>query len=104
MGAVQGQLAGAFFQWRGREVRIYAAPYQPMKDGTGFFILEPTVHPSAVVNADGKFRLNNVPPGAYVFVAGPTPEDALAIRESGQPKVFQVEADQTLELGRVDLQ
>lgn len=91
--------------WSGKEIWIYAAPFTRAQDGkSGFFILETTEHPSAPVAAGGSFTLVNVPPGLYVIVAGPTPEEARAIIEGDQPKVFEVKADETLNLGSVSFQ
>ena len=104
-GTIEGTLIGAPTDWTGQEVRIYAAPFTPAADGkSGFFVLEPTIHPSAIVQADGAFSIPNAAPGFYVIVAGPTPETARAVLEVDQPRVFEVKADEALELGEISLQ
>lgn len=104
-GAIQGKLSIGSLpgSWKGRELRVYACPFSGPSDKEGFYVLEPSVHPSAIVNPEGSFRLLNLLPGAYVIVVGPTPEEAIAFQESGLTKVFHIQAGQVLDLGEVAL-
>jgi hypothetical protein len=103
-GRVQGHIVSQPSFWTGKPVTVYACPFQVAANGKdGFFILEPSIHPQAVVNQDGTFQIMNVPPGAYVIVGGPAPEEALAIQEAGIPKVVHVNGGQVLDLGKVEL-
>jgi hypothetical protein len=103
MGAVSGRLSGPAY-WEDREITAYACPFTPNKEGTGgFFILEPSIHPHAIVAADGSFAIPDVPPGAYVIVAGPSPEEALAYRKTDQAAVIEVTADEVLDLGNIEI-
>jgi len=104
MGAITGRISARTASWEGQEVTVYACPFTPNKEGTGgFFILEPTVHPRAAVALDGSFQIPDVPPGAYVIVAGPVPEEALAYRKTDQPAVVEVSAGKVLELGDIEV-
>jgi hypothetical protein len=104
MGGISGRLSAPMAPWAGREITVYACPFTPNKEGTGgFYILEPTIHPRAVVAADGSFQISDVPPGAYVIVAGPTPEEALAYRKADQPAVIDVVAGEVLALGDIEV-
>lgn len=101
MGAITGRFKS--LPWAGGEIYVYACPFFGPSNKEGFYILEPSVHPSATVKSEGIFQLVNVPPGAYVLVVGPSPEQAIAFKESGRIRVFQVKPGQTLDLGVVDL-
>jgi hypothetical protein len=104
MGAISGRLSAPAASWEDQEITAYACPFTPNKEGTGgFFILEPTIHPHVVVAADGSFRIPNVPPGSYVIVAGPSPEESLAYRKTDQAAVIEVAADEVLDLGDIEV-
>lgn len=104
MGAISGRLSARTASWEGREITAYACPFTPNKEGTGgFFILEPTIHPHVIVAADGSFEIPNVPPGAYVIVAGPTPEESLAYRKADQPAVVDIVAGEVIKLGDIEI-
>lgn len=100
---IVGQVTGQPNSWKGQQLVAYAAPFKPTTEGNGFFILEPSIHPSAVLDLNGTFQIKDVPADAYVIVVGPTPEEALAVQEAGHARVVQVKADQTLDLGKIDL-
>jgi hypothetical protein len=90
--------------WTRRDVRVYAAPfYEAKNEGEGFFVLEPSIHPSTELSADGSFALVNIEPKSYVLIVGPNPDEATALQESGVPKVFQVEPNETVDIGTVRL-
>lgn len=104
-GIIQGRLKMNALPWQKSDLYIYAAPFvsnEPNGD-EGFFMLEPSIHPSAQVAASGMFQIVNVSPGAYVLVIGPTPESAMALQESGHPRIVRLEANQILDLGEVSL-
>jgi hypothetical protein len=104
MGAIAGRLSAMTPSWEGQEITAYACPFTPNNEGTGgFFILEPSIHPRALVAPDGTFQITDVPPGAYVIVAGPSPEEAIAYRETDQPAVLDVAAGAILDLGDIEL-
>jgi hypothetical protein len=91
-------------EWGDQQVVVYASPfYSAQSEEQGFFILEPSIHPSTKLMPSGEFQLVNIEPGSYVLVVGPNPDEALAIQESGTPKVFRVDEDQVLDIGYVDL-
>jgi hypothetical protein len=91
-------------EWVGQEVTVYLAAYYAGAEGQGgFFALEPSQAPRTLVGPSGAFRLGNVPPGQYVVVIGPGPEAAVAIREDDAPRVFDIVADEVLDLGEVRL-
>lgn len=104
-GAIRGRLSVESLpgSWKGRELRVYACPFLGPSDEEGFYVLEPSLHPSAIVNPEGSFYLFNLLPGAYVIVVGPTPEEAIAFQESGLTKVFHIQAGQVVDLGEVVL-
>lgn len=104
-GAIQGRLHVGLLpeEWQGRELYAYACPFFGPSDEEGFYVLEPSVHPNAPVSPEGFFRLVNLLPGTYVIVIGPSPEEAIAVQESGRVKVFHLQAGQVLDLGEVSL-
>ena len=90
--------------WKRSTVHVYAAPfYEAQTEGEGFFVLEPSIHPSTQLNADGSFELVDIEPRSYVLVVGPSPDEAQALQESGTPKVFRLEPNEVLDIGEVRL-
>ncbi len=103
-GGIVGQLAELPVEWKQKPLQLYAAPFLNSGDGQGIFMLEPDVHPSGEVGGNGTFQVNDVPPGEYVLVAGPTPEEArLLVDAQQQTEVVTVYANQVLELGALDI-
>jgi hypothetical protein len=103
-GAILGYIDLKNAPWNREALYIYAAPFYPTDEEQGFFILEPSVHPYGLVHRDGYFVINNVPPGKYVLVVGPSAESAVAIRNSkGAIRIFTVEAGRILNVGVVIL-
>ena len=86
----------------GEETMVFLAPFFH-DEGTsdGYFILEPSVHPHAYLQEDGRFQLTNVEPGEYILLIGRTPEAATAIRADDQPRILQVSADEVLDIGEI---
>ncbi|MHB1318517.1 MAG: hypothetical protein ACYCYF_07870 [Anaerolineae bacterium] len=100
MGVIRGQRAG----WKGHNISIYLCPFYGTESGTdGFYILEPSIHPSGEVAATGDFQVAGVPPGKYAIVVGPTPDDSIAVTADGRVRVVEVVAGQVLDLGELDL-
>jgi len=89
--------------WQDREVTIYASPfYSTGKEDTGFFVLEPSIHPSSKLNARGEFQLENIEPGFYVLIVGPMPDEAIAVQKSGVAEAFRENANEVLDIGKKD--
>lgn len=84
-------------------MHIWAAPFVEGENGQGIYVLEPSVHPSAELAPGGVFQINNVPPGKYVLIVGPVPEDAVVIRKDGNPWVVEVKPDEVTDLGSINL-
>ena len=90
--------------WHDREVTIYASPfYSTGNENEGFFVLEPSIHPSSKLNVRGEFQLENIEPGFYVLIVGPMPDEAIAVQKSGTVEVFSVDANEVLDIGKKDL-
>jgi hypothetical protein len=104
-GGARGVLMAYPPSWEGSQLVAYFAPYYAGEQGDeGIFVLEPSVHPSVEVGPGGVFRLGAIPPGQYVIVVGPGPENALAIQGADRTQVFEVVAGEILEIGEIDLQ
>jgi hypothetical protein len=103
MSGLQGRLTGAGGLWPGRETTLWAAPYYAEGSG-GFYVLEPNIHPHAVVDGGGRFILSQVVPGSYVLVAGPSPEEAvLLVDGDGQTVIVTLQPDVWLDMGEVEV-
>lgn len=101
--AVQGKIESLPEGWSGRAVYVYAAQYSGDPQGAGYYVLEPDVHPRAEVMGDGRFQITDLPPGAYILLAGPEPEEAVRLMdEAGALVVIQLEGE-GLDLGKVFL-
>jgi hypothetical protein len=104
-GGLKGVLVAYPPGWEGSTLTVYLAPfYAGEQEDEGIFVLEPTVHPSVEVGPGGAFQLGTIPPGQYVIIMGPGPENALAIQSDDRPQVFEVVAGEILEIGEIDLQ
>ena len=102
---IEGRLI-VFRSWRDREVTIYAAPFtQTESENQGFYVLEPSVHPSDKLDENGYFQIENIDPGAYVLIAGPHPDEGVPIEdpETGQPMIHRVEGGEVLDIGEYEL-
>ena len=89
--SVTGRIAAMPANWR--FVTVWLAPFTPTSpDGrSGFFVLDPSVHPQTTMMPGGWFHFAEVLPGRYVLLAGPTPEEMLAHRnEWGWPAVLDL--------------
>jgi hypothetical protein len=84
-------------------VHIWAAPFVEGENGQGIYVLEPSIHPIGELAPGGVFQINNVPPGKYVLIVGPVPEDAVVIRKDGNPWIVEVNEGEVTDLGSVTL-
>ncbi len=104
LGGIRGTIQDANGIWGERTIHSFAARFYPTSPGNGFYVLEPALDPSVALEPDGLFQLNDLNPGSYVLVIGPTPEEGIAVRDQNQPKVVQVLADQITDLGVIELE
>ncbi len=103
LGGIVGRVEQLPSGWQ-QPVQLYAAPFLDDGNGQGIYMLEPDTHPSVEIDSDGFFQVNDVPPGKYVLVAGPTPEEAhLLIDTQQQTEVVKVDAGQVLDLGVIQI-
>ena len=105
-GAISGQLAEASQLWPDEPQVIYAVPFYPDQTdpSQGFYVLDTSIHSKTELDKNGAFRINNVPPGSYVLVAGPRAEDSLLVVNPDQsPLIFQVIPDQVTTLENLEL-
>jgi hypothetical protein len=103
-GGARGVIATYPSRWDGQELFVYFAPFYPgEKDDEGIYILEPSIHPVASVDPAGSFQIGDVPPGKYVLVVGPAPEQALLILDGDRQRIYEVSEDRILEVGQIHL-
>lgn len=103
-GAVVGQIVVRESLWPTRASVFLCPFYWDESRSGGFFLLEPSVHPHVELQMGGYFQISNVRPGSYVIVVGPGPEDAVPIRDDdGEPRVFEVQPDEVLDIGEITL-
>lgn len=103
-GSIRGRVAEAAAYWEGSSLLIFAAPFYGNSGQEGFYVLEPDLHPHAALAEDGSFSLQNVPPGEYVLVVGPSAEEGLLLVDAqGEVVIASVQAGTVLELGRLEL-
>jgi hypothetical protein len=102
-GMATGRIASRPDEWSGQELWVYFAPFVGDVNDEGIYVLEPSAHPRTRVSSDGSFDLINIPPGNYVVVIGPSPEEAIPVTKDDRPEVFSVQAGELLEMGAVEL-
>lgn len=102
-GVVRGTVASIMQKWPQRDVIVYACPFYRTSDAEGFYVLEPSLHPSASLGDDGGFVLTNIPEGEYVLIVGPSPDEARALVESGEIRRVDVVAGASIDLGMLHL-
>ena len=104
MGGIAGRVPAALAAWpEEAHLFIYAAPFYG-KDGEGFYTLEPSIHPSAGLDAGGYFQLGSVAPGSYVLVVGPAAEEGrLVVDAQAKLRVVEVRPADVNELGDLPL-
>jgi hypothetical protein len=104
LGGIRGMIQDAQSIWTEKIIRAYAARFYAASPGNGFYLLEPALDASIALDEDGFFQLNNLNPGSYVIVIGPEAENAIVVRDSNQPRVIQVPANQVIDLGTIELE
>jgi len=84
---------------------VYLAAFIPLEENAdkGWYVLEPSVHPYAEIMSDGYFQLDSVPPGKYVVIIGPNPEEAVAAMDAENPHVIEVKAGELLDIGSINV-
>jgi hypothetical protein len=104
-GGLVGQVADTAEQWPDQSLNVYAAAYfADDNDPGGIFSLDPGLCPQAELERGGAFQLNDVKPGSYVLVVGPSAEEARLVVDAQQKaRVFEVKPGQVLELGQLKL-
>lgn len=104
-GGVRGQSTEAGGLWpQANVIYAFAAPFSGDAAGNGVYLLDPGMDPRAELDAGGYFQLNNLTPGRYVLVVGPTAENSRPLlNERQHTLVVQVEAGGWVELGPVEL-
>jgi hypothetical protein len=104
LGGVQGVIASQPPEWASQQIFAYFAPFTPSgEDGAGIYVLETSSHPNIAVGPDGVFQLGSVPPGSYVLVVGPTPEEARVLADGDRPRVIEITEGAVLDLGKIYL-
>lgn len=103
-GGVVGRVVSFPPDWAGLELTVYFARFvSGAREDEGFFVLEPSVHPSTRVDDYGRFQIGTISPGRYVLVVGPTPQDSIAISRNNRPLVVEITAGRVLDLGEIYL-
>ena len=81
---ISGTIANLGDYWQTETVSVFLADYYENEDGKGFFTLDAYAAPIAQVQPNGKFSSSDLPPGTYVLVVGPTPEESRLIVQEDQ--------------------
>jgi hypothetical protein len=102
-GAIVGRVENAHKIWPDKTIFVYVAQFYGEEGGEGAFVLEPTLFPQARVDANGYFQINNIPPRKYVLVIGPSAEAGLLVKDQRSTLIYEVIADQILEIGTFSL-
>ena len=84
-------------------VYVFAAEFQGDEQGEGVFLLEPSIHPHTRIEDGGVFQLNDMPPGKYVLVVGPSPEESVVYKLEGKTRVFEVPNGEVTDIGLITL-
>ena len=103
LGGITGSVRNGEEYWSGVRLVIYAAEYYGASGEEGVFLLEPMLFPKAILNEEFYFQINNVPPKKYLLLVGPNPESSLFVRQEGMPLIIEVEANQIVDIGEVEL-
>ncbi len=103
-GALTGQVQGASALWPDETVVVFAAPYYGNDRGDGVYVLEPSLHPSASIDAGGYFAINAMAPGRYVLIIGPSVENARRVmQDEKRARLYTITADQVTDAGVIEL-
>ena len=103
-GGAKGIIVEHPSEWTGKQLYVYFCPfYSGQQSNEGFYVLDPSIHPSTHTTPRGEFQLGNIPPGKYVIVVGPTPEESIPVRDGNRPRIFTILENEILEIGQVSL-
>ncbi len=102
-GGMRGVIVNLDAFWKDRTVYVFAAEYVGNEQGEGIYVLEPSIHPYTTVDPGGFFQINDMPPGEYVLVVGPSPEEAIAVRKDDKATIYKVVEGDVLDIGSINL-
>lgn len=102
-GGMRGVIANLEAFWKDRTVYVFAAEYVGNEQGEGIYVLEPSIHPYTTVDTGGFFQITDVPPGEYVLVVGPSPEEAIVVRKDAKAIIYKVAAGDVTDVGSINL-
>ena len=102
-GGMRGVIANITNFWERGTVYVFAAEYHGNEKGEGIYVLEPSIHPFTTVDIGGLFQITDMPPGEYVLIVGPTPEEAAVVRKGDDATIYKVTANEVTEVGAINL-
>lgn len=103
-GGLKGVILNAGDLWKDRTtIYVFAAGFSGDDQGQGIYVLEPSIHPHTEMESGGLFQLDDMPPGKYVLVVGPSPEEALVFKDGEKARVIAVPADEVVDVGEITL-
>ena len=103
-GGLRGKLSNTADLWKNtKTIYVFAAEFHGDDQGKGVYFLEPSIHPHTIMDADGVFQINDMPPGDYVVLAGPNPEEAITIKNQNEAQVFNVPDGEVIDIGEKKL-
>ena len=98
--SITGRVENSDNIWQEREITLFAANFKGTSEKEGYFVLEPDQNPHTDVAVDGSFTLSDLPPGQYILLAGPTPEEARKlITEDGETAILRIKEGEQIEIG-----
>lgn len=100
---ITGEIKDAFSHWSDTPLMAFAAPVYKNESGKGFYMLDASLHPQAELDASGYFQIVDAPPGEYVIVVGPTADDVRVVMDNKKPRIFEVKADQVLDVATLSI-
>ena len=104
MGGLRGTVLNSKELWKDRnKIYVFAAPFTGDDKGQGIYVLEPSIHPHTELDASGLFQLTDMPPGKYVLVIGPSPEEALVYKDGEKARVIDVPEGEVTDIGEITL-
>jgi hypothetical protein len=104
MGGMSGTVLNSKELWKDRnDIYVFAAPFTGDDQGQGIYVLEPSIHPHTELDANGLFQMADMPPGKYVLVIGPSPEEALVFKDGDKTRVIDVPEGEVTDVGEITL-
>lgn len=80
--------------------RVYFAEHTRHPDGWGVFALDTGVTKYVLIDPEGVFQADDLPPGEYVLVVGIEPESSYIISDNaGEARIYTVQAGEVLDIG-----